>query len=580
MKLVKALGTVLLIPLIGFGVAQWVLADTNAALNNDGAFTILDLCADRTAVRELSAESTCRMMGLVATMRIVAIATGVAGLALLGLFVLASRSAGTDRRKMTRVFRPLVGLSLVVLALLVFAQGAMLTFSVYLAEIMLIGRWHIYLVAAVGVGALAGGFMLLRACAELVRKAQQPVLGVALSRDTHPGAFAFAGDLASQLGARAPDNIVVGLEPNFFVTSADVHLQGSGNVLTGETLYLSLPLTRIFSRDEIKAVIGHELGHFRGDDTMYSLRFAPVYAGLSRGASQLGREMDLTVLAQLPARFVLEYMLDVFHRNVSEVSRAREFEADKAATEVAPPDALATSLLKVGLYANAWPSLQNNVAQRLGAGRLTRNMSSLFASIVKYDVNEKSIPDALSQVATHKVPHPTDSHPPTAMRLAQFDIAVEDIDPSTLLVRKDNGVEIIEDHLTLEEALTDIEQKRYVALGVKVPRKPKGDAGGTLIAAFGAHMVVADGEVFQEEIDHAEVIGRQMIDSFDHLEFREFCHYPDTLPELATLFDAARNLSEEARKGIHEYLAAIAASDGETCAEEAALLESVARWSV
>ncbi|MEO1576082.1 MAG: M48 family metallopeptidase, partial [Pseudomonadota bacterium] len=537
MKFAKALAIILVIPVIGIAVAQWVLGAFNAGFS-DG-MTIQRLCANASAVRELSAQEACAQVRHILWMRAAAVVTAVAGLALLGLFVATARSAGTDRRKMTRVFRPLVFGSLVVLAILVLIQGAILTYAVYWTELMLFERWHIYLVGAVALGALAGGFGLLQSCFELTRKAEQLVLGVPLSRQDHPGVFGFASELATTLGAREPDHIVVGLEPNFFVTSADIKLQGTDQVLSGETLYLSLPLTRIFSRDEIKAVVGHELGHFRGDDTLYSLRFAPVYAGLSHGVNTLGRAVDLTSIAQLPARSVLEYMIDVFHRNVSEVSRAREFEADKAATEVAPSSALATSLLKVGLYASAWGGLQQNVANRMSAGRLTRNMSSLFASIVKYDVNEQSIPKALGAVAQHTISHPTDSHPPTAARLAQFDIDVSDVDPRSLLVRRDNGVEIIEDHLAIEESLTEMQQKMYVAMGVQIPDTPAGDGGGTLIAAFGAHMVVADGQVLLEEIDHAEGIGRQMIETFDHLEFREFCHYPETLPDLDTLFEVS-----------------------------------------
>ena len=74
-------------------------------------------------------------------------------------------------------------------------------------------------------------------------------------------------------------NIVVGIEPNFYATAADV--VGCGDTtLKGETLYLSLSLMRLFNKSELKAVIGHELGHFSAKDTEYSSKFAPVYRGL------------------------------------------------------------------------------------------------------------------------------------------------------------------------------------------------------------------------------------------------------------------------------------------------------------
>ena len=70
--------------------------------------------------------------------------------------------------------------------------------------------------------------------------------------------------------------ILVGIEPTFYATAADI--VGCGKeTLKGETLYLSMSLMRLFNKSELKAVIGHELGHFSSKDTDYSTKFAPVY---------------------------------------------------------------------------------------------------------------------------------------------------------------------------------------------------------------------------------------------------------------------------------------------------------------
>ena len=578
MAFAKSLFILLLIPVLGFGVSKWVLSDINGDLQASGAdFTVTEFCADPAAVRDTGAGELCRDMGYVALLGKASIVSGIAGVLLLVLFVAASASAGTDRKKMTRIFPPLVVFSLIYLALLVLVQGAILTYSVYLAEVTAIGRWHLYLIGAVGIGALIGFAGLVKACFSLSGKREQPILGQQLSREKNPSMFAFAKEIASKLGAREPDHIVVGLDPNFFVTSADVQLIGTDTELTGETLYLSLPLARIFTRDEIRAVIGHELGHFRGNDTMYSLRFAPVYAGLTQGMSTLGASQDLTAIAQLPAKSVLNYMIEVFHRNVSTISREREFEADKAALEVAPAKSLATSLLKVGLYGNAWGGLQNSVVGRMQQGKFTRNMSSLFASIVKYDVNVEKIPEAIGDVAQATISHPTDSHPPTALRIEQAGLAVDDIDYADLLVSQERSVELIDHYKEIEETLTANQQKMYQSMGVVVPDSVDEDQSGLLLAALGAHMVVADGSVEREEIDQAEGIGRHMSKSFDHLEFREFCHYPDTLPPMSQLLDAMVNISGDAKAAIVSYLKAIAEADNDTSPEEQALLDAVVK---
>lgn len=117
-----------------------------------------------------------------------------------------------------------------------------------------------------------------------------------------PELHGFVRDLANKLGSTPPKNIVVGLEPNFFVTNADVYSLVDRQLLNDETLFVSAPLSRLMTKDELAAVIGHELGHFRGEDTVYSMKFAPVYAGMARaiGAMEFGDEEGASGLAKLP----------------------------------------------------------------------------------------------------------------------------------------------------------------------------------------------------------------------------------------------------------------------------------------
>jgi uncharacterized tellurite resistance protein B-like protein len=301
-----------------------------------------------------------------------------------------------------------------------------------------------------------------------------------------------------------------------------------------------------------------------------------VYAGLTHGINTLGASRDLTAIVQLPARSVLQYMIEVFHRNVSTISRQREFEADKAAMEAAPAQALATSLLKIGLYGNAWNGLQNAVVERMGKRKFTRNMSSLFASIVRYDVNTQKIPEAINDVAGQTVSHPTDSHPPTAIRIEQAGLRVEDINHEDLLVGEDNSIDLVADHQAIEEELTANQQKMYVAMGVQVPTALDQNQGGTVLAALGAHMVLADGSVEPEEVDLAEGIGQHMSELFDIIEFREFCHYPDSLPAIDELLTALAQASDDAKTAVMQYLKAIAEADNNTSPQEQALMDSVA----
>ncbi len=579
MRFAKALLVLLAAPLIGVIAANHLLDGYPLPFPDGGAADILEYCTARADLARPGWTSACREVLRVALLRDASLASAFMGVLVLIGFAAAAAWAGTDRVRITRVFPPLVVVSLVIAVVLVVSHGIIATATAWLIDGSQMGPLFFMIAVPVTLGVVIGVIGLTRALASLLGREEHAVLGQALSPDAQPRLFAFVRDIADALGARPPDQVIVGLEPNFFVTSARVRLIGEGSTFSGETLYMSLPLMRIFTRDEIRAVIGHELGHFRGQDTYYSLRFAPVYAGLSHGVAAMGAGQDLMHLARLPARVLLRYMIDVFHRNVSTIGRSREFEADRIATSVAPPLALATSLLKIGLYANAWHALLERVVARMAERKAVHNLSSLFASIVRYDVDEARLPDALAAVAGQTVAHPTDSHPSTAARIERAGIDIAGIDHDLLRPGGSGSIDLVADPLVIEEKLTVVQQQYFVAMGVQVPQAPDpaADQSGTLLAALGAHMVLADGVVDPAEIDHAELIGMRMSATFDVIEFREFCHYPTTIPTVDHLLEAARDVSGEAKRAVFDYLETIAMADRDTSPEERALLATVRR---
>jgi hypothetical protein len=61
--------------------------------------------------------------------------------------------------------------------------------------------------------------------------------------------------------------------------------------LHGRTLACAAAVPGVLSRAEVDAAIGHELAHFVGEDTEYSLRFVPIYDGVSRSLETLTQTM-------------------------------------------------------------------------------------------------------------------------------------------------------------------------------------------------------------------------------------------------------------------------------------------------
>lgn len=579
--LIKVLLIALVIPAVGFGVGEWIFGDLDAELAAEGYPSYRVICANAEALANANVRAFCDEFAMVTLLRPASIISALIGVSVPLLYWFASIYAGTDRKRIARIFPPLVRISLLILTVMVFLQGVILTYASYVGEAWAVGEVHYVIVGFVGLGALGATWKLFTVSLSFGKRHQTNVVGAALLQEDEPGLFAFVKNLAGTLGAKPPDNIVIGLDPNFFVTSCDINLVGRNQSLTGQTLYMSAPLSRLMRLGEVSAIVGHELGHFRGEDTAYSLRFAPVYAGLGNAINSIRQGRGgLMALARLPAVSMLTFMFDMFARNQGEISRLRELVADKAGISVSSPMDLSSSLVKVGLYAGLWnAALEHNVA-RLSAGKLTRNLSHVFQGFARYDVEHESLSEIMKAVLDQEIVHPTDSHPPLSDRLANAGIRPEQITKAELVVPEDSAINLIRGHVAIEEELTALEHKFLVAIGLVPPPDDEKQKTNYLLHAtyhLAAAMVAADGRIVPEEITVAEDIGSRMFETFDRIEFRECCNHPDELPDpVRTAEFMNGTLSPDQKQTIMRYLNAIAAADGEVADSEFDLLCRVA----
>lgn len=287
-------GVILAVPLIGFAVAESIQAkfnsDLRSALRRD--FPGADAVALSSATLDRFCESFNEQLGdLCGTnrnlnlMSAAALGAGVAGIALLLIIRLAGAASRENRTLLLYVFKPGLYLTASVLIVLILIHAAVAMGAIYYGESALWERVHVKLIGFIGIGAVAGVIIIARNAFALVKKARTVVIGNSLSRTDAPKLWGTVDDLARRLESLKPQNIVLGLEPNFFVTEADVVcLNGT---VTGRTLYCSLPLCRIFSVEEFSAVIGHELAHFKGEDTKFSERFYQIYRGTASSIDSL-----------------------------------------------------------------------------------------------------------------------------------------------------------------------------------------------------------------------------------------------------------------------------------------------------
>ncbi len=427
------------VPALGFAVSAGVQAHFNSELRSALLTNFPD--ADPQKVAEMTVDQLCEaspaeFRSLCVTNRILnlmrqaALAAGLVGLFLLLVIRLAGALACRSRILLVAFFKPGLYLTAIVLIMLIVVHAAIAMAAIYYGESALIGRIHVGIIATIGLGALLGVVAMGRSTFSLVRKAQTVVIGKPLSRQQAPELWRQIDEAAQQLGSLRPEHLVVGLDPNFFVTEADVICLGGK--LSGRTLYCSLPLSRILDLREFNAIVGHELGHFKGEDTRFSERFYPIYRGTASSISALEAAGGggSAVIGLLPAIVVLTYFLESFSIAESRLSRYRELAADQAGAGVTSPPVMAAALVKVHAFSGVWEGLQEAAAKALREGRVFVNASALYADVVSRSASS----EALKGVGEAHVSHPTDSHPPLSDRLRSLHLTLAEVTTAALAV--------------------------------------------------------------------------------------------------------------------------------------------------
>lgn len=166
-----------------------------------------------------------------------------------------------------------------------------------------------------------------------------------------PKFYNMVGELAANAGLPMPKVYIIDeAQPNAFATGRDPQ-HAAVAATTG--------IMRILSERELRGVMAHELAHVKNRDTLISTISATVAGAISAiaqfgmlfsgGARDRGVHPAFAILIMIlaPMAAMLIQMA---------ISRAREFEADKAGAEISrDPQALASALQKIHNYAHQIP---------------------------------------------------------------------------------------------------------------------------------------------------------------------------------------------------------------------------------
>ena len=566
--MLKSLIALTIIPIIGFMISIGVL--NNIAED----ISISELVENVTYSCEIDYQAVCSSFDNIILLKSASIYSGLASFFIVFSYFLIARISGSNRNLISKLFPPLIPIVLCMISAQVLTQGIIITFGAYLGESFLIGRVHFILIGAIGLGAGIGALQIIGSIFSLSKKLVHTQQGHLLLSGEHPKIWDFVKNIANEIGSKPPNNIIVGLEPTFYATAADV--VGCGDAkLKGETLYLSLPLMRLFNRSELTAVVGHELGHFSAKDTAFSTKFAPVYRGLGNSINALSSANEGALsLAKLPALIVLASMYESFEKNVASISREREFEADKVGVSVSSGKDLAYSLSKVILFSPLWNNVRIDNIKRLNAGKISENLSLIFKDKSAYNLSKQQLDEQKENILASSISHPTDTHPILIERLKNVGFNSEKISIENILKQGDSCSDLVDNIEQIEKDLTLLEHRMMIDSGYAVVPEDSGETDTLANALYimAAGMVGVDGKLEQEEIAVAEQIGAQLIDTFDPTDFREYVNNLDVIPNILEVAKEFSSLDEDAKKLIYSYLEDIANADGDLAVEELNLL--------
>ena len=342
--------------------------------------------------------------------------------------VMASSEEAIERTEIsspttgTRIPIALVGLGLV------FRVGTFLLWPVILLRILALcgflawgalesGRYLVllYILPILAISC----YICFQAAAMTLRRSGSADLAIPASPSEHPSLWALAEESAGAVGAAPPDNIIVGMSANFYVTESQVLLLGRSSVVEGRTLYVSAPLLRLMSEMETKAVLAHEFAYFTGRDTTYSTQIAPVYASLTNGISAIKSEMGWNIkgLVLVIPLFIAITCQRLFHILDSAISRRRELRCDEIASQVFGKDHIGTGLLKVVGYGTLLSeNIDGHFISLLNENRTFRNYPEWFNQFIADESVYSRVSGIVSFLADAKT-RASDSHPALSDRL-------------------------------------------------------------------------------------------------------------------------------------------------------------------
>lgn len=225
--------------------------------------------------------------------------------------------------------------------------------------------------------------------------------GPLLNPAGQPRLFAALDDVARAVGEPMPSEVYVTPEMN-----AGVLQRRSKRVMV-----LGLPLMQVMTVSEMRAVLAHEFGHYKGGDTKLGPWVYRTRETIERTLNTVSRQ---GALLQIP--FLLYGRL--FMQVSQGVSRQQEFAADMLAARTVGAKPMIDGLHKLATGSIAFAAFWRQEYVPLLEAGFQPPLAEGFARFLAEPKVMKEVESAAQEQMAQKKADPYDSHPPDAERIA------------------------------------------------------------------------------------------------------------------------------------------------------------------
>lgn len=242
-------------------------------------------------------------------------------------------------------------------------------------------------------------FAVFIAVRDVARARPTPSSLPELKREAHPALWREVDALADGLNTPSPSRIVLAPEVNAAVRE----------VRAEREMTIGLPLLVGLTVAQLRAVLGHELGHYGAGHTRLlrlTYRATDILLGTVRNSSGV-------------LRWVLTPYAGAYLFLAAAANRAQEDQADAYAARVAGPRVAADAMRRVIALDAAWDALISEylpLAEMAGRRpRLSEGLQDLLRA------RAQEIEEFVTWTETSLAPSAGDSHPPLGQRIARFE---------------------------------------------------------------------------------------------------------------------------------------------------------------